>query len=211
MVMMRFFRVPSLKSSTQRHLQRVASILDAQYLVLDVGCGSGNLPGFLAKNSVQCIGTDIRVAESFHGIKGMFVHADATKLPFRPEVFGTVVSDELMSHVRDHLICLREQIRVLRSAGDILLIDGNLLSPFILFDLLFLYPIRTGGRRGGLRWLMKLGKDVVYENYLQGTPQKDEELHSKFYWEGLFNMAGLKNIRFPFTTISKTYISATKP
>jgi hypothetical protein len=90
--------------------------------------------------------------------------------------------------------------------------DGNLLSPVTVFDLVFLYPLRTRGRSGGLKWLRGLGRGIVYANYKYGTPQKDEEIRTRYYWCGLFHIAGLKAITFPFRVsyIASIYMVATK-
>jgi len=177
-----------------------------------LGSGSGELQVFLRRTrSCQCIALDITI-EDFKGDRDLFVHADAIALPFCDDVFDVVMSHQFMSHVRDHVRSLREQIRVLKPGGRLVMSDGNLLSPYDLLNLIFLYPMRTRGQRGGFKWLRRLGRGIVYRDYHHGTPQRDEEIRSRFYWHDLFEKLGLKGIRFPFrvSLVGPIYIVAHK-
>jgi len=166
---------------TERHFQRVASLIEENSMVLELGCGSGRLQKFLQQTKdCICVGLDIAPG-GFQQNRHLFVHADGVQLPFRDSVFDIVMSHQFMSHVRLPLHSLIEQIRVLKLGGRLIMSDGNLLSPAQVFDLLFLYPIRTRGQRGGFKWMKRVGKGIVYKNYHRGTPQMDEEIRSRFY------------------------------
>ena len=70
---------------------------------------------------------------------------------------------------------------MLRKGGRLVIHQGNLLEPILLFDLLVKYPCRTGGKHGGIRWLLTKGK--VRENlYGTGCAQKDEDVHTRWWW-----------------------------
>jgi demethylmenaquinone methyltransferase / 2-methoxy-6-polyprenyl-1,4-benzoquinol methylase len=71
--------------------------------------------------------------------------ADALALPFQSESFDAVVSGFLMRNVVDSLQALREQLRVLKPGGRIVILDTtrpkrNLLSPFIWIHLHIIIP-----------------------------------------------------------------------
>ena len=185
--------------------------MKANSRVLDIGCGSGALQVHLqTAKGCECIGLDI-AADIFRGIRHLFVHADSGYLPFRHEVFDAVMTHQVMSHVRDPVGSLREQIRVTKIGGRVVMSDGNLLSPFDLFDFLVLYPLRTRGQRGGLKWLKRLRTAPLYRNY-DGVPQKDEAIRSRFYWSELFNRLGLCDVVFPFkiSYLATIYLFARK-
>jgi demethylmenaquinone methyltransferase / 2-methoxy-6-polyprenyl-1,4-benzoquinol methylase len=71
--------------------------------------------------------------------------ADALSLPFHDETFDAVVSGFLMRNVVDSVAALREQLRVLKPGGRIVILDTtrprrNLLSPFIWIHLHIIIP-----------------------------------------------------------------------
>ena len=71
--------------------------------------------------------------------------ADALSLPFQDETFDAVVSGFLMRNVVDSVVALREQLRVLKPGGRIVILDTtrprrNLLSPFIWIHLHIIIP-----------------------------------------------------------------------
>lgn len=74
-----------------------------------------------------------------------WVAADALCLPFPPEMFDSVVSGFLLRNVIDLPQALREQGRVLRPGGTLVILDTtrpprNLLSPLIRFHLRYVIP-----------------------------------------------------------------------
>ena len=208
-----FLSLLRFPGSKRRHLARVSSLVERKSLVLDTGCGNGELIRFLSQTKdCLCVGVDV-VDDVLRGTRLPVVRADGAHLPFRDWAFDVVMSHQFMSHVGDPARSLKEQIRVLRPWGRLVMSDENLLSPLTLFDLVFLYPIRTRGRRGGLKWLKGLSKGIVDREYLYGTPQKDEDIRAPFFWNDLFKAMGLTDISFPFkiTYLSNTYIVAKKP
>jgi len=168
--------------SNVTHYKRIARLIKREAVVLDLGCGSGELGTFLSRKlSCVCVGLDVQ-SQAFRGKRGLFVQADGERLPFREGVFDVVMSTHFMEHVRNCTRSLREQVRVLKPKGLFIMCQADLLSPLQIFDIVFLYPIRTRGQRGGIKWLRQLGRGVVHEDYYCGLPMKDEEMHTRFYW-----------------------------
>ncbi len=81
--------------------------------------------------------------------------ADALKLPFADKTFNAVVSGFLMRNVIDVSQALKEQFRVLKPGGRIVILDTthpkrNLLSPFIWIHMHVVIPT-LGGMVSGVR------------------------------------------------------------
>ena len=184
------------------HYKRIAQLIERKAFVLELGCGSGKLEVFLSRKlSCVCVGLDVQ-SQAFRGERGLFVQADGEWLPFREDVFDVVMSTHLMEHVRNCTRSLHDQIRVLKPNGQFIMCQTDLLSPLQIFDIVFLYPLRTRGQYGGIKWLRQLGKGVVHQNYYCGFPMKDEEIHTRFYWHQLLEAVGFREIRLPFKITS---------
>lgn len=155
--------------------------------ILDVGCGVGAEVLELSYLGANCIGLDtnkdyIRLIKSVQddsGLKNLIViHGNGCNLPFDDETFDVVMSIEFFEHVADVDFAMREQIRVLKCGGRLLIEQANFLNPFTLSNLLVKYPLRTHGRNGGIKWLFTKGK--VIRNYGGlGWDGKDEDVHSR--------------------------------
>ncbi|WP_075739338.1 MULTISPECIES: class I SAM-dependent methyltransferase [Actinoalloteichus] len=93
--------------------------------------------------------------------------ADATRLPFPPDSFDTVVSTFAMCCIPDHRLALAEAVRVLRPGGRLLLADHVAASAWplrLLQHLVELVSIPTQGEhytRRPVRDLGALGLTVV--------------------------------------------------
>lgn len=115
------------------------------------------------------------------GLNVFGVYDDACHLPFDDETFDVVMSFEFFEHVADLDAAMKEQVRVLKRGGRLVIEQANLLNPFTLFDLVVKYPRRTHGKHGGIKWLFRKGK-VVEDLYGTGYAQKDEDVHTKLWW-----------------------------
>ena len=157
--------------------------------ILDIGCGFGENIIELANLGHKCIGLEAKQSRVILINKigkkiNINVNAnpgDACNLPYKCESFDIVMSKNFFEHVYDFEKALDEQIRILKQKGKIIIKDGNLLCPPLLFDLLFSYPRRTRGKRGGVKWLFT--KSKVIDNYFEDAfPGKDEDIKTVWWW-----------------------------
>ena len=157
--------------------------------ILDVGCGIGVEVIEFAYLGADCTGLDavedavrlINQVQDDFGLNVKGVCGGACHLPFDDETFDVVMSKEFFEHVADFDLAMKEQIRVLKRGGRLIIEQGNFLNPLVLTDLLIKYPLRTRGKFGGLKWLFT--KSKVRENiYGTGWAGKDEDVHTRLWW-----------------------------
>lgn len=99
--------------------------------LLDVGCGAGPGLRYIAGRGAAAFGADASIyalrqaAELLPG-QGL-VQSDAmAPFPFADATFGLVLGNEIIEHLPDGIVFLRECLRVLRPGGMILLTTPNL-------------------------------------------------------------------------------------
>jgi SAM-dependent methyltransferase len=157
--------------------------------VLDVACGTGFRVLELAHHGHIAMGVDIdpnlcRLANSASaqfGVPATLVCGDACRVPLADASFDVVMSDCFFEHVYDVDLALTEQLRLLKPGGLLIIEDGNLLNPVLLFHLLVLYPLRTRGEYGGLKWLFT--KRRVKSNLYGYLPLgRDEDVKTMWWW-----------------------------
>ena len=180
-------------SGYRRQIELLDSILidyaARQAKVVDIACGFGFQLLELGARGWKVYGLEIdpnlcRMA----GLAGrefdVEIHVsggDTCSIPFGDESVDVVMSNGLFEHVYDFDLALKEQIRILRPGGLLVIQDGNLLNPKTVFDLLIMYFFRTRGRHGGLRWLLR--KHQVRDNLYGYLPRgKDEDIHTPGWW-----------------------------
>ncbi len=110
--------------------------------MLDIGCGVGTFVRRLGEFSSQVYGVDIdgeRVrrgaqslppAEGASASGGGLATAVSENLPFRDGTFDLVLLHEVLEHVRDDALTLREACRVTRPGGNVVIFCPNRLFPF---------------------------------------------------------------------------------
>jgi 2-polyprenyl-6-hydroxyphenyl methylase/3-demethylubiquinone-9 3-methyltransferase len=91
--------------------------------VLDLGCGAGFLSGYLAGCGLSVTGVD-RSAESLAVASARdltrtarYVQGEVTRLPFEDASFDAVCAMDLLEHVEDPALVIREASRVLAPGG----------------------------------------------------------------------------------------------
>ncbi|MBN1425299.1 class I SAM-dependent methyltransferase [Candidatus Fermentibacteria bacterium] len=108
--------------------------------VLEVGCGSARDSVRLAQAGRQVVVLDrapnaLAIARTFAreaGVRLCLVRGDARQLPFRAGAFGTLFHQGVLEHFRDPLPLLRENHRVLRAGGTLLVDVPQTLHPWTL-------------------------------------------------------------------------------
>ena len=91
--------------------------------LLDVACGGGLMAPHVAAAGYEHVGVDLGapglVRAREHGVRP--VRADAGQLPFADGVFDVVVAGEVLEHVPEPGLVVREACRVLRSGGTLVI------------------------------------------------------------------------------------------
>jgi 2-polyprenyl-3-methyl-5-hydroxy-6-metoxy-1,4-benzoquinol methylase len=116
--------------------RRIGTLRDAD--VLEIGSGSGWRSIALAKDGARVTGVEllasgVRAAElrkrRHDGLEVTFTEGRAEALPFNEGDFDAVLSFQVIEHVEDIDVSLREMYRVLRPGGFVYLETGNSLYP----------------------------------------------------------------------------------
>ena len=150
--------------------------------ILDVGCGNGGLLETVHQNFAFCVGIDfsLKSLKNASHLKDVdLIRADATRLPIRDDIMDIVVSSQFFEHVYDVEGALEEQIRVVKGKGKIIVQQANAFSIFTICNLLLIYPLKTKGKRGGLKWIFNHHNNTVNPEFL---PIKDEDVKNIIWW-----------------------------
>ncbi|MEC8989137.1 MAG: class I SAM-dependent methyltransferase, partial [Verrucomicrobiota bacterium] len=92
-------------------------------LLLDVGCGMKPYESLLMQRDSRYYGTDwpVTMEGSYGGSTRADVFSDSMVLPFPEGTFDTIVSTQVLEHVRQPEIVIREMARVLKPNGILIL------------------------------------------------------------------------------------------
>ena len=107
----------------KRFISLINSYLGKGQPVLDIGCGNGYIMGNLKANSV--IGIDQCFEMLAQGNNKNFLCADAENLPFPKDSFDAVYSVDLLEHIPNPDIMVKESSRVLKDNGKLIIITPN--------------------------------------------------------------------------------------
>ena len=105
------------------------------FRILDIGCGSGRHTSAVYRfKNVVAVGADLNFNDVSEAKKRLKLHdklgehgggiwclsvADVRCLPFKDNYFDLVICSEVMEHIPDHECAVREVIRVLKPAHDL--------------------------------------------------------------------------------------------
>src|SRR5262249_27825375 len=106
--------------------ENVLALIEPGKKTLDVGCGEGGFSRELALRGLDVTGVDvdadaIATAERNKKLLNVQYHThvgDAAKLPFPDQSFEQVISTDVIEHVPDPVVVMREIRRVLKPGGN---------------------------------------------------------------------------------------------
>lgn len=109
-----------------------ARLVSGGETLLDVGCGDGTLAALVKSKYQKVYGVDIS-AEAIQraerkGVEAFQVNLNSEPLPFEPDYFDTVTCLDVIEHVFDPRILIKEIHRVLKPEG-----EGFITTPNIRF------------------------------------------------------------------------------
>ena len=179
----------------RRHVIQESRLAKGSRL-LDIAAGTGDiaLEGLRQQPDIQAVGGDFTIEMMLAGAADprrsaiRWVAADTLALPFPDGVFDAVTSGFLMRNVIDVAGAFREQVRVTRPCGRVVVLESsppkkNLLRPFIRFHLNVVIPA--------------LGKlitgDAEAYRYLPDSTQRFQDPESLAQ---LMREAGLQNVGY---------------
>jgi len=165
--------------------------------ILDMGCGSGrHVSAAYQHRDVTVIGADLdfddicqarqrlqfhdRLGEHGGGAWGLNV-ADVTTLPFKTRIFDLVICSEVMEHIPDESIAVRELIRVLKPEGGLVVSVPRYLPERICWGLSKEYHLAN---QGHIRIYRKRRLIELFETEgLQKTGSHyAHSLHAPYWW-----------------------------
>lgn len=97
----------TIVSALEKSLEYVKGTL------LDIGCGDMPYAGLMAERTKFHVGTDLRPRPE----NPPTVCSDSLHLPFKEEAFDTVLCTQVLEHVRDPFMTVREVSRVMKRNG----------------------------------------------------------------------------------------------
>ncbi|HKU68480.1 MAG TPA: class I SAM-dependent methyltransferase [Candidatus Baltobacteraceae bacterium] len=106
----------------QKYVDWIVRCAPPQGRILDAGCGIGYVVNDLAAKGFDASGVDanaISLQKAQQG-SGKFYLASDYRLPFEDDTFDVVGSYTVLEHIGDPNLFLREQVRVLRPGGAII-------------------------------------------------------------------------------------------
>lgn len=156
--------------------------------VLDLGCSIGIISNVLANKAKNVVGIDIdshaiTMARSYRAKNCSFILADGLFLPFKQSCFKVIVCNQVLEHVPNYKILVREIRRAVKEEGLIYFATGN---RFVVFEPHYGLPF--------LSWLPR----KLANFYLKITGK------GEYYYERLPTYWGLKKILRNFIVKDKT-------
>lgn len=107
--------------------------------LLDVGCGTGVIMHFIKGRVKKIYGIDVSKEDlqkaKMKGILTTYVNFDRMKFPFETNFFDTVTCLDVIEHVLDPQMLLKEIHRVLRKDGTLILSTPNIRFSNHIYDL----------------------------------------------------------------------------
>jgi len=105
-------------------------------IIVDLGCGTGSLSGYLVKQGFRPIGIDIsseaaKYAAKYLNGKSKFIIGDIQHIPLRDDSCGVVILGAVLHHFPDFSKLAEEIYRVLKKGGSLFSFDPNKFNPIM--------------------------------------------------------------------------------
>jgi SAM-dependent methyltransferase len=162
--------------------------------VLDAGCGTGrHLCEAFRTRGVDVIGIDMNRADLAKTrdvlvqLKGddkgswMTAMADVTTLPFKDESFDLIICSEVLEHVPDNILAIKELMRVLKLGKDIVVSVPSFIPERICWAISESYYLEPGGH-------IRIYKKRELKNLLESAGARcwrirhKHALHVPYWW-----------------------------
>lgn len=177
--------------------------LKPQNVVLDAGCGTGrHLRQLLNIPDLKIIGIDKSI-EALHealtsletipdavSVDYLISIADISRLPFADTSFDCIICSEVLEHIPEHELALREMVRVLKPQGTLVVSVPRYFSERICWFISKEYYSEKGGH---IRIYKKnnLQKMLTRQGFKCWKINYKHALHTPYWW--LKCLVGLKN------------------
>lgn len=155
-------------------------------VILEIGCGNGYYLSLLNRLGMnfKLTGLDndkysLAEAVKFMGNKKVrLIYGFAEKLPFKNKSFDKIVMSEVIEHVRDEKLALKEAFRVLKDGGILTLTTCNIDYPFL---------------QDPINWVLQhIFGTHIKSGFWAGIWNQHERLYKKYALEKLIKEAGFK-------------------
>jgi len=118
-------------SAKHNMVHKIFDHLPTGSLVLDAGCGIGNITSKYC-NKYSIVGIDeqlsaIRYCHNFH--TGKYIQASLYNIPFSDNIFDLILFLDAIEHFTQPVMALKELARVLKPGANILICTMNYASP----------------------------------------------------------------------------------
>ena len=162
--------------------------------VLDAGCGAGrHLCEAFRGNGINVVGIDLKWGDlertrSFLCLmsaecngRWLVAQGDVTHLPFRDEAFDAVICSEVLEHIPDNRLAIRELVRVLKAGRDLVVSVPRFMPERICWALSEAYHHEPGGH-------IRIYKKNELLSLLKGAGTRclgiryKHALHSPYWW-----------------------------
>jgi len=131
--------------------------------VIDIGCGEGANPCFLADKGMDVVGVDASAKLIEQGLRryprlaGKIQTGDALALEFDDNIFDVATLIGVLHHIYsrdDQHRAIREALRVVKPGGTVLIRESNLINPLFRLFWNYIFPLTARiDRFGGENWI----------------------------------------------------------
>lgn len=201
------------KRSSIVQRRRLSLVLDCLSLpeggsLLEIGPGSCNLALEFCMRGFNFHGYDMveenaevwRIIQSQYGLEGNVKVQDICTVDTRNQEcrFDGIFAISTFEHIHERSKALENCYKLLKPGGRILIIDGNILDPRLIFNMMF------KREDGGILWLFNKGK--VYQDYGLGWKGKCEDVKSVFWWKRQLKKSGFSVVGLSTTSAFRGWI-----